>query len=79
MTNQDKLKIAKRVITAIQELDPSPQRDVLRALSVTDEHVALRKVLAILEPLTLLDRGSVTSAVEALLGHEPDGADEGLS
>ena len=67
MSNGDRLKVARRVLSEIEDLDPSSQQDVLRCLSITDEHHALRRVLQILEPLTPSDRSAVEAAVSSLV------------
>ena len=68
LTNTDKLKVARRVLAEMGDVDPSDQRDIMRALTVTVEHRALRRVLAILEPLSLADRFAVEKAVGSLVG-----------
>ena len=72
--HKDKLSIARRIIVALETLDPDPQRDVLRALSVCEEHEALRRVLSILSPLSHSDSSDVLRAVAALV--EPKQPDE---
>ena len=73
MTNSDRLRLAKRVLTTLEELPVEAQRELLRCLKASAPWaIRLRRALATLETegLTETDRDAVLGAVQALLGSE---------
>ncbi len=77
MTSQDKLRLAKRIITALEALTPAQQAGLVQVLRASAGwSTELRRALVVLEGdgLDALDRFAVISCVAALVGEsEPVG------
>ena len=74
MTNTEKLKQCKRIVTAIQELPESDQRVLLTTIQeiVSNSMLdAAASVLRVLDPMGDDERSAVLSSVAALVGEAP--------
>ena len=68
LTHADRLKLARRLITAIGDLDPDDARTVLHAISANWANPnELRLAVHVLDGVTGADREAVLEAVERLL------------